>query len=334
MSSSHYDNVLRELKEKGQKLAVQYITELYNISRYEEKLPPEDCRARIERDCVDLWSKATIRKYLPPEAMNSKKQLAGKIAAENKKNKKKKEVMLVTATENSQSTELEENCPVGQKEQDSAGLNPAENDFFSQNEKESRSFNNQLNEQLSGRTLSPELLEANKIIADKDKEIEELKKEKEQLRLKEEQYPPKSNNDTLLFLPNKLAMEIFDNITAVISSSGDAAAITGFNLEHDGQQVTSIYAVKIDTLPSSPTNNPSQASHPSQLIEQQTTLKAEESTDHTSTPAAATALEDIVAITNTIHRIHPHSDVFRCDNCKQRGDKWYMQKHLCKGGLS
>jgi hypothetical protein len=89
--------------------------------------------------------------------------------------------------------------------------------------------------------------------------------------------------------------------------------------------------VKIDTLPSSlPTNNPSQASHQSQLIEQQTTLKAGESTGHTSTPAA-TALEDIVAITNTIHRIHPHSDVFRCDNCKQRGDKWHMQKHLCKG---
>ena len=90
---SHDDDVLKEVKEKGEKLAVQYIPELYYILRDEEKLPPEDCRARIERDCLDLWSKATIRKYLPPtfllpEAMNTKKQIAGKIGAAEKKEEK------------------------------------------------------------------------------------------------------------------------------------------------------------------------------------------------------------------------------------------------------
>jgi hypothetical protein len=84
-SDSHYDNVLRELKEKGERLANQYIVELYIILREEEKLPPEDCRAKIEHDCLDLWSKATITKYLPPEAKDFKKQAAGKIGAENKK---------------------------------------------------------------------------------------------------------------------------------------------------------------------------------------------------------------------------------------------------------
>jgi hypothetical protein len=302
--SSHYDDVLEELRQKGQKLANQYIVELYNILRDEEKLPPEDCREQIEHDCLDLWSRATIRKYLPPEAKDAKKQKAGRAGGE-----KKKELQLLAA-------------------QNGARTNLAENTSISQSEEESRSFHNQLNEQLSGRKISPELLEANKIIADRDKEIEELK----QLLLKEE-HLPKSNNNALLFLPNKLAMEIFDDITGVISSSGDATSVIGFNLEHDGQQVTTIYAVKMDTLPSSQaTNNPSQASHQSQLIEQQTTLKAEESTDNTSTTPAATALEEnIVAITGTIHRIHPHSDVFRCDNCIQRGDKWYMQKHFCKG---
>jgi hypothetical protein len=65
---SHYDDVLSNLKEKGHKLANQYIVELYTILKDEEKLPAEDCRAKIEHDCLDLWSKATIRKCLPPEA--------------------------------------------------------------------------------------------------------------------------------------------------------------------------------------------------------------------------------------------------------------------------
>jgi hypothetical protein len=85
----------------GEKLANQYIMEPYTILRDEEKLPPEDCRAKIEHDCLDLWSKATIRKYLPPEAMNPDKQIAGKISAEKKKRKMKKEVMLaVVGNEN------------------------------------------------------------------------------------------------------------------------------------------------------------------------------------------------------------------------------------------
>ena len=53
---SHYDDVLSELKDKGEKLAIRYVTELYIILRDEEKLQPEDCRAKIEHDCLDLWS--------------------------------------------------------------------------------------------------------------------------------------------------------------------------------------------------------------------------------------------------------------------------------------
>jgi hypothetical protein len=53
-SNNHYDDTLNELRQKGERLANQYIVELYNILRDEEKMPPEDCRDKIEHDCVDL----------------------------------------------------------------------------------------------------------------------------------------------------------------------------------------------------------------------------------------------------------------------------------------
>jgi hypothetical protein len=40
-------------------------------------MPPEHCRDKIEHDCVDLWSKATIRKYLPSEVKDPKKRQTG-----------------------------------------------------------------------------------------------------------------------------------------------------------------------------------------------------------------------------------------------------------------
>jgi len=33
---------------------------------------------------------------------------------------------------------------------------------------------------------------------------------------------------------------------------------------------------------------------------------------------------------NSIYRLG-HSDTFACHNCRQRGDKWHMRQHLCKG---
>jgi hypothetical protein len=157
---SHYDEVLSELKEKGERVANQYILELYNILRGEEKLPPEDCRAKLEHDCLDLWSKATIRKYLPPEVRDPKKQIAGKVGGENKSKKKNKEILVIAGNEpNVQSTDLEESRPISQNEEDSARLILAENASISQKEEESRtSFLEEVGRQLSGRTLSPSCL--------------------------------------------------------------------------------------------------------------------------------------------------------------------------------
>jgi len=239
---SHYDDTLNELKENGEKLANQYIIDLYNILRDEEKLRTEDCRAKIEHDCLDLWSKSTIRKYLPVEARDPKKQIAGRIGGESKKNKSKNAMLVFaiagTESENGTRTGLEESCPVSQSEQDSARTNLAENDSLIQKEQESSTFHTQLNEKLSNRIPSSELLEATKIIADKDRRIEELEKDREEL-LKEN---PIRDFSIILFLPNNLAMGIYNAVRYNIMSS--STTITGFNLEHDGQEVTAVYLLK------------------------------------------------------------------------------------------
>jgi hypothetical protein len=207
--------------------------------REEEGLPPEDCRAKLEHDCLDLWSRATIRKYLPPEVRDPKKQIAGKIGGENKQKKSKKknkEILVIAGNEpNVQSTDLEESRPINQNEEDSARFVLAGNASIAQKEEESRtSFLEEVGRQLSGRTLSPELIEANNIIADRDREIEELKKDREEM-LKE--YPVTSNS-TPLFLPNNLAMEVYNAIRA----SSSLTITVEFNLEHNGKEVTAVFS--------------------------------------------------------------------------------------------
>jgi hypothetical protein len=185
---THYEDVLAELREKGSRLANEYIVELYNILRYEENLPPEDCRAMIEHDCVDLWSKATIRKYLPPEAKDPKKQNAGKIGGENKsnKNKNKNATLLVTHAAYGARTDL------------------AENNSISQNEQESLTFHNDLNQKLEARTPSPELVEAHKMNEEKERKIEELQQKLERITIEGRFKVYRGLVDYLLRAANKI----------------------------------------------------------------------------------------------------------------------------------
>ena len=39
-------------------------------------------------------------------------------------------------------------------------------------------------------------------------------------------------------------------------------------------------------------------------------------------------------IVNHIYRSSPDSDIWLCENCKTRGDKWYLMIHLCKASRS
>jgi hypothetical protein len=208
---THYDDVLQELRQKGQILANQYIVELYNILRDEEKLPPQDCRSKIEHDCIDLWSKATIRKYLSPEAKDSKKQKAGKLGVE-----KKKEVQLLAA-------------------QDGARINPAEDDSNSQNEAESRTSHKEQTQKSAG-VSTPES-DIIKVIEDKDNRIKELEAELEELVKQGGGWV--NNKTNIIFLPSKFALEIYQT-TSVNRSAG---APSEFNLEHDGNQVIKVKEV-------------------------------------------------------------------------------------------
>jgi hypothetical protein len=168
-SISHYDDVLNELRQKGEKLANQYIVELYNILRDEEKMSPEDCRDKIEHDCVDQWSRATIRKYLPPESKDPKKRQAGKMGGEEK-NKKKAMLLLVAQ----QTT----------GEGEGARTVLAENDSDNQNKQESLTFHKELNQQLEARQPTQELYDISKMLDDKNREIESLKQETVRLQVK------------------------------------------------------------------------------------------------------------------------------------------------------
>jgi hypothetical protein len=198
LMTSHYDDVLNELRQKGEKLANQYIVELYNILRDEENMPPEDCRDKIESDCEDLWSRATIRKYLPPEAKDPKKRQAGKIGGEQKK----KTAMLLLA----ESTE------------GGGGARTvlAENDSDKQNKQESQTFHNQLNQQLEARQPTQQLYDISKMLEDKDREIERLKQERVELQVKMTKV---ANGEVML--STDLLVKMFSELRAVGGARGE-----------------------------------------------------------------------------------------------------------------
>jgi hypothetical protein len=158
------------------------------------------------------------------------------ISADEKKKKMKKEkkeaMLAIAGGENISHTELEETCPVIQTEQNSARINPAENDSISQNEKESKRFDEEFHQKLSVRTISPELLEANKIIAQKEMKIEQLD------RLLNE----RSGQSSSLFLPN--------NLTKLIRQFPS----TNFILKHNGYEVTSVQPARKDEMSAAAAN--------------------------------------------------------------------------------
>lgn len=221
----HYDEVLDEARKKGELIANKYIFELYTILRDEENLPPGDCRARIEQDCSDLWSKATIRKFLSEEAKNPKKSKAGKMGAEQKK------IKLEEAEKSKSLQIIEQNTDGSATVISSAGARTdlAENDSIGQEKEDSRRFHAELNRQLVARGLSPALLEASRIISEKDSRIKELEDLIAQGNFRQ------LNSE--LYLSEKLAREIYNTIR-IHGSKGILK--TDFILRHDGHNITAV----------------------------------------------------------------------------------------------
>jgi hypothetical protein len=46
--------------------------------------------------------------------------------------------------------------------------------------------------------------------------------------------------------------------------------------------------------------------------------------------SSAATLQQTEQVSKSIYRLG-HSDTWACKNCRQKGDKWYMRQHLCRG---
>ena len=63
----------------------------------------------------------------------------------------------------------------------------------------------------------------------------------------------------------------------------------------------------------------------------QSTLEPTQPTSPTPVSGTALAATTTLATTKRIYHIHPHSDIFACQNCRLRDDRWFMEKHDCRG---
>jgi hypothetical protein len=57
MNGDIYNEYLGEFKRKASKHSWRYVSDLYQMLREDEHLPPEYCYARIKHDLIKLWSK-------------------------------------------------------------------------------------------------------------------------------------------------------------------------------------------------------------------------------------------------------------------------------------
>ena len=241
---SHYNDVLEELKKKKEKLASEYITKMYIILRDEECRPPEECRAKIESDCSDIWSEDTIRRYLPIEVKNTAKRKAGKISAEVKKKKAKEAAMMKEAkplvvNSGSRSSSCHISSSIGNfssnsshDSSNSVGMDPTENASVRQKKQGSTAFQEIKNSQRPEGVLTEDYFSS--LIADrlKDEALEEL-----EISSIGDQYM----NNKFLLLPSELAVQIYSDMNA----SRGSQIIPEFELEHDGIRIVSVRMSKV-----------------------------------------------------------------------------------------
>jgi hypothetical protein len=79
-----YDVLLAEAIAKAEAwraTARDYVPRMYAALRSEDSnLSPLDAKDRIQKDCINIWSRRTILDALPDETKDSKKQKAGRLA--------------------------------------------------------------------------------------------------------------------------------------------------------------------------------------------------------------------------------------------------------------
>jgi hypothetical protein len=107
---TEYDKLLKDAREKVEAFkstAKIHIPKMHHALR-NENLKPEDARDRIEKDCINIWSKRTILDALPDGAKDLEKQKAGRLSQKeansaavsaaplSTKKKKEEEIMIDT----------------------------------------------------------------------------------------------------------------------------------------------------------------------------------------------------------------------------------------------
>jgi hypothetical protein len=77
--NSNYNSLLEQAKTAGTEAARTWIPKLcYALKDEDKNLSKEDIKDRVEKDCVEIWSKSTIRTYIPDEFKDVQKQEAGR----------------------------------------------------------------------------------------------------------------------------------------------------------------------------------------------------------------------------------------------------------------
>lgn len=75
---SEYDKLLKNARIAARLSAKHFVPQLHEaLLKENPKMTLRDVRERIEKDCIEFWSKRTILDALPPEAKDPVKQKAG-----------------------------------------------------------------------------------------------------------------------------------------------------------------------------------------------------------------------------------------------------------------
>ena len=128
--SNRYDEFLAELKNSHNTTVKTAIARLYELLKEEDpNLSKDDMYERIMKDCLEIWRKETIQKFMPEDLKDKERQEAGRSG-------RKKQLISVTTDGNV------------------AGINRAENEPESEKESEPSSFHQQQHQQQQQQTTN------------------------------------------------------------------------------------------------------------------------------------------------------------------------------------
>lgn len=84
MTTSQYDDILRELKDDHKSKASKYIPKLCYVLRKEDRnMSNHDIVERIKKDLTEIWSRATVIANIPDEFKSESAQERGKQSQKN-----------------------------------------------------------------------------------------------------------------------------------------------------------------------------------------------------------------------------------------------------------